>query len=367
VTAQHQIARLEQLLERVRRNAAAPRVRVGLPRPVSEAVALAPVQEPMELSDDDLIGVVSDAPPEPDAATEHAVATAATLLGQQPALAAVAAQEVSRSPAPAPPAAVLQSSPPAGIATEELPRVLTWPPGRGPLDVEPTLRPPEPAAPKPPSLPVNWVDELPSEASWRPPAPDKAVAELPLLADSSASDELLEGDEANIEEPVLTPPPESGHQLLPEAPRAWTAGPSQSPGKLELVDEDEEDVEAESVPPSGPKVAETYSLPPGTEQFVQHVELDEALGDELELQELPEPPRASTTLMSAPSLPVGEDFAEPGVQEAHVVAGLAVEMTRRPEVPSGTAPARYTSVRQAFAPRTFLELLDASLKLGRTE
>ncbi|MBN1610172.1 MAG: hypothetical protein JW940_26330 [Polyangiaceae bacterium] len=350
--AEHQIARLEQLLERVRRNAAAPRV--GPTSPVREPIATGPLPEPMELSDDDLIGVVSDAPPGPDATTEQAVATAVALLGQQPPLAVVPEQTEGMA----------QSIPPAGIPTHELPRVLTWPPERRPLQVDPTLRPPKPEPAKLQPLPMNLVSELPSESSWRPSAPKEVVAEGPSPADSLAAEELAEGDEAGIEAPLLTPPPESGHQLLPESPRAWTAGPSQSAGKLELVEEQEEDIEAEGVPPSGRKVTETYSLPPGTEQFVQHVELDEALGGELELEELPEPPRASTTLASPPSLPMGEDLAEPGVQEARVVAGLAVEVTRRPEVPSGTAPAQYTSVRQGFAPRTFLELLDASLGLG---
>jgi hypothetical protein len=363
VNAQQQIARLEQLLERVRRNAAAPRVRLGVTTPVGEQVTTTLSPEPMELSDDDLIAVVSDTPPGPDATTQQAVATAATLLGQQARPAAVPERaETSPRPAEASSERKVGDRPPAGVPAEELPRVLTWPPERGAHEIETTVRPPEPGPAKLQPLPANLVRDLPSEASWRPSAPDEVMAERQLLGDSSA--ELMVGDEAGIEAPVLTPPPESGHQLLPESPRTWTASPSQNPGKLELVEEEEEDTEAEGVPPSGPKVAEGYSLPPGTEQFVQHIELEEPLGDDLELQELPEPPRASATLMSPTSVPVGEDLAEPGVHEARVVAGRSVEVTRRPDVPSGTTPARYTNVRHTFAPRTFLELLDASLKLG---
>jgi hypothetical protein len=351
VKAQHQIARLEQLLERVRRNAAAPRVGVGPVTPVSDRVATAPSLEPMELSDDDLVAVLSDAPPEPDAATEPAVATATTLLGRQP-------------PPPVAPgrAETGPRAPGASMPTDELPRVLTWPPERG--EADPTLRPPPSGPAKPQPFSLAPVSDLPSESSWRPPAPDESAPERPSLADSSAAEEPSDADESSIEAPVLTPPPESGHQLSPESPRVWTTTPSQGPGKLELVEDEEEDLEAEGVPPSGSKVAESYSLPPGTEQFVQHIELEEALGEELELEELPEPPRASTTLASPASRPVGEDLAEPGVQEARVVAGLAVEVTQRPEVPSSAAPAQYTSVQQALTPRTFLELLDASLKLG---
>jgi hypothetical protein len=302
----------------------------------------------MELSDDDLIAIVSDEPPEPDQVTEQAVAAAAAALPPQPA--APSQAETNAGPVPPWSEPRERRGPPAPVKVQDLPPVLSRPAGPRPVEVDVTLRPPLP--PLQP-LPINLVSELPSEASWRPPAPESTAEPA----------ELGDGEESSIEVPVLTPPPESGHQLLPESPRAWTGTPSQSPGKLELVEEEEE-VEAESVPPSGPKVAESYTIPPGTEQFVQHVELEEDLGDDLELEELPEPPRVATTLVSPPSGPVGEDLAEPGVQEAHVVQGLAVEVTRRPDVPSGTVPAAYTNVRGDFAPRTFLQLLDASLKLG---
>lgn len=355
--SQHRIARLEQLLERVRRNAAAPRVRTNLVTPTSAPVVRTPRQpEPLELSDDDLIAVVSDVP-EPDETIGPARA-AAEGLPEQPAAPERADDAEQAAPVSEPRE---RRTPPAPISMQDLPPVLSLPAGPRPVEVDATLRPPAPA--RLPPLPINLVSDLPSEASWRPSAPDDLNTDRPALASSVPTKELGEGEESGIEVPVLTPPPESGHQLLPESPRAWTATPGQGPGKLELVEEEEE-VEAESVPPSGPKVAEAYSLPPGTEQFVQHVELEDNLGDDLELEELPEPPRAATTLMSPPSTPVGEDLAEPGLQEAHVVEGLAVEVTRRPDVPSGTAPAAITNLHDDFVPRTFLELLDASLKLG---
>ena len=152
MNAQRQIARLEQLLERVRRNAAAPRVRVGPIEPARGGVAATPSLEPMELSDDDLVAVLSDVPPEPDATTEQAVATATTLLGQQPPPPVAPAQSETGPKQAA-----------SSMPTEELPRVLTWPPGPGPLEVDPTLRPPRPEPASPQPVPMTRVELI---AAW---------------------------------------------------------------------------------------------------------------------------------------------------------------------------------------------------------
>lgn len=236
----------------------------------------------------------------------------------------------------------------------------------------------------------------------RPPASSQRVA--------STMDEALAAAAAQVdaerEVPLKTPPPESGPQ---EAPLPGFATAPPAPDMDSLLG-DELDI------PMRAKAAAPATLAPRPEQLGQTVDLEDARGPTLELAEpaqrpasfapaeelevaLPErevvggydhrlqpppealqeleahrrrleddispPPESLATLPSmqpgqapelAPSLPV----------EAAPLAAQPVDIS--PEVVARTSPMgqaeSFTSVREAFRPSSFVELLDASLSLG---
>jgi hypothetical protein len=235
---------------------------------------------------------------------------------------------------------------------------------------------PAPVAAKPPerATDIDFDDEEEPPASSR----------RPILAASSL-DEALSGAADEHEVPIKTPPPESGPQeALPPAQVL-----QQKP--LEL---DEPGMEAE-LARSGP----------APEQVGNTIELDEPAGPALELDSLPaesgpQPGRAADELEAelrkrpserapetpAISTPAMEKAPEPELTSAVVpvsapipppveaprVEQLIPPATERvePEIAARSLPpndvpvAVFARAHREFKPATFLELLDASLKLG---
>jgi hypothetical protein len=227
---------------------------------------------------------------------------------------------------------------------------------------------------------------------------DQAPASSQRQVASSAA-EALAGDaevEAEQEAPLKTPPPESGPQAAPAV-----VVPAQAAPDVDALLGQELDI-----PTHGEVAAHAVPTP---EQLGQTIDLEEARGPSLELAEptqvaadlsppeelevalpgrevaggydesLMPPPEAREDL-EAHRRRLEEDIAPPpeslaafpSVQpgpapEIVPVAAAPVEATT-PEfiaraVPEGTAET-FTSVREPFRPRTFVELLDASLSLG---
>jgi hypothetical protein len=209
--------------------------------------------------------------------------------------------------------------------------------------------------------------------------------------------------EAEREVPLKTPPPESGPQ---EAPLASGFGAPAAPDVDALLG-GELDIPTR-------EVASSQALPT-PEQLGQTIDLDEARGPSLELAEhqssVPAPPPVEELEVALPGRDAGGGYddnlppppearddleahrrrleddippppeslatlpsARPGAPMAEIVPleaaaaqpppfeALGPEIVARP-VPSGS-PEGFTSVREAFRPSSFTELLDASLSLN---
>jgi hypothetical protein len=179
-----------------------------------------------------------------------------------------------------------------------------------------------------------------SEAEEEPPASSRrAIA-------GSMGEALAEAvDTAGMDEgreiPLKTPPPESGPQAAPP-PQGLAAPPVPDLRELHEVD----------------IVSGTQ---PTAAQLGATVELEPAAEGELELGEpVAEAPPVHLVREEAPVAVAAVAAVEP-VQPA---ASVEPEVVRRPA--AATAPAgAFVSAAKGFHPQSFLELLDASLALGR--
>lgn len=237
---------------------------------------------------------------------------------------------------------------------------------------------------------------------------------------ASSMDEALAAAAAQVEAehevPIKTPPPESGPQ---EAPAAGLAAPP-APDVDALLGEELEI-------PTHAEAGASPALAPTAEQLGQTIDLEEARGPELELAEPPPqsdsfassgeelevalpgrevaggyddslmpppqaredleahrrrleediapPPESLATLPSVQPGPAPQIVpfeAEPSVEVAAAApleaSPIAAMVDTTPEIIARPAPMgaaeSFTSVREAFRPSTFVELLDASLSLG---
>jgi hypothetical protein len=179
----------------------------------------------------------------------------------------------------------------------------------------------EPAPPKAEPAPPAGLgvvdidfDDMEEAAAEEPPASSrraKVAAESMDAALTGAAEQL----DSEREVPIKTPPPESGPQ--------------------------------EAVPPA--QVLQAPAMP----------DIDDLLA---------EPPRAKVAARS-PS-PAEIEITEPeppplSAERATVEAKLEPEIVRRPVPAAAAAPASFVQAAQAFQPQSFVELLDASLSLGR--
>ncbi|MCK6532865.1 MAG: hypothetical protein L6Q84_07810 [Polyangiaceae bacterium] len=179
-----------------------------------------------------------------------------------------------------------------------------------------------------------------TEAEEEPPASSRrAIAGSMGEALAEAVDSV--GMDEGREIPLKTPPPESGPQAAPP-PQGLAAPPV--PDLHELR-------EADIVSGTQPTAA----------QLGATVELEPAAEGELELGEpVTEAPPVHLVREEAPVAAAAVAAVEP-VQPA---ASVEPEVVRRPA--AATAPAgAFVSAAKGFHPQSFLELLDASLALGR--
>ena len=179
-----------------------------------------------------------------------------------------------------------------------------------------------------------------TEAEEEPPASSRrAIAGSMGEALAEAVDSV--GMDEGREIPLKTPPPESGPQAAPP-PQGLAAPPV--PDLRELR-------EADIVSGTQPTAA----------QLGATVELEPAAEGELELGEpVAEAPPVHLVREEAPVAAAAVAAVEP-IQPA---ASVEPEVVRRPA--AATAPAgAFVSAAKGFHPQSFLELLDASLALGR--
>jgi len=230
-------------------------------------------------------------------------------------------------------------------------------------------------------------DEQPPASSQR-----SRVASSMDEALAAAAEQL----DAEREVPLKTPPPESGPQAAP-APMGLAAPPAPDVdallgGELDIPTRADAGLAAHG---------------PTPEQLGQTIDLDEARGPSLELAEHPvhtpepqgveeleaplpgptlssgydaslEPPPEARDELEAHRRRLEDDFAPPpeslatlpSVQPSAPVAEI-VPIFPAPEAPEllarpipAASPETFASVREAFRPGSFVELLDASLALG---
>jgi hypothetical protein len=170
--------------------------------------------------------------------------------------------------------------------------------------------------------------EEPEEEPIEPPASSRrAIAGSVSEALAGAADavELDDGREV----PLKTPPPESGPQAAPPPPMPAPIVPQ--------IDEAPEAEMVSGTQPTAAQLGATVDLEPATEDA------------ELEL-----------------GLPVAE---APPVhlvrEEAPVPQSVEPQVIARPVVATAAPPGAFVSAAQEFHPKSFAELLDASLALGR--
>jgi hypothetical protein len=252
---------------------------------------------------------------------------------------------------------------------------------------EGTPLPPEVATTSDVDIDFEDEDEQPPASSQR-----SKVATTMDEALAAAAEQL----DAEHEVPLKTPPPESGPQ---EAPAATLTAPP-VPDVDALLGSELDIPTREAAIARGPDG-------PTTEQLGQTIDLGEARGPRLELEEhqaaadlpepveelevalpgrevsggyddrLPPPPEARDDLeahrrrMEDDIPPPPESLAQlPSVQPPREIVPI-VAAPAQPEAPELIArstpmgsPETFAAVREPFRPRSFVELLDASLSLG---
>jgi hypothetical protein len=352
--------------------------------------AVQQLEEPaeIELLEEDIIDVTpsyQQPPSQPATAIPEPVPPPAEVT---PEPAAPAAARVTSELA-APAAAEVTPEPAAPAAADAIPE----PTAPAAADVVP-----EPAAPA--AAERQLADDLASiefeeeEGQAGPPSSSrrpKAAAASMDEALVSAAEQIELDEEAELEAPIVTPPPESGRQVA-AAPAVAPLEPS--PGLEGLVVDESDFVEsADSEAPTAPTA----------EQLGETIDLEEAEGPVIELEEpveLPEserPPDRLEAPLPEPEFPGGYDeslqpppeareelarhqlqvsgapTAEPTPATAPEVPPASApeaaaaeeppEVVGRPAPAAAQAPVTFSGQAQAFRPSNFLELLDASLEL----
>ncbi len=409
MNSQERIAALEGLLDRIKRNAQRPRVQPALAPVVAAtpaAAAPAPVAEP-ELDAIDITIELEPSPaPAPVAAAPvdrfdetvdelleapiplvHAVAAAPAVKVAEP---------VSLEPPPPPAAEALSSLQPGSEGEgEEAPIPLvaaapSLPDAPAISGVQPVGHaaesaeeleeddllsvPPEAIKSEPPpeleqiasvddsELDFDDEDDRSAEEEEMPASSKRARVD-PLEAALSA-DQVLEH-----EVPIKTPPPESGPQEA--APPAAALEAPRLPELGESLDRVSATLD---VGPTPEQLGDTIELP---EPSQANLELDvrapvveaQPISEELELSL---PKRESVGVFDDSLTPPAsareelkryEEQAAPSVEAAPSGTPEATQVVRRPSL-AGVGATRFLAAAADFAPKSFVELLDASLRLG---
>lgn len=343
MTPREQIARLEGLLERVRKNVAKPRVvaerraaapDVTTPAPAKMAVAAPPAPSP---APPPVAAAPPPPPPPPPAPAPVAVVPPVDLPSWSP--------EPGSAVQPRP-----ESIPPEELSDDDLMEVTTIPPEPAAARAEA-----EPVPELSVDVDVSMDDDEPPVSSSRSKVPATIDEALAGAAES----------EEDREVPVKTPPPESGPQAAGPPPVGLEA-----PG---VPDVDALEADMLGGPPS---------MGPTAEQLGETIELEAPRGPTLEIDvsmsDAPEPeperppeelevnlPRGQmpSGLYDVPPVvpPAQATPAAPPVEERTSSAPPEPRPTARPEL--GAAEIARVVLGRPSASHTFLDVLDRSLKL----
>ncbi len=325
MSAEQQIEKLQGLLERVQKNAALPRQPAAAAKPMA-----APAPEPVAVQAS-----------EPVAVADEPLAEDVDLLEDD--IVDLSAEEIGAEE----------------IGAEEI--------GAEEIGAEVPI-------PQGPEIEEDIFFE--DEEEIEPPASSRR----PKVA--ASMDEALAGAaelELEREVPLKTPPPESGRQVAGPSPQ----GLHQSAPPADLGDDVDALLEADIS--SGTQHARPGPTP---EQLGQTIDLEEGEAAPLEL-EVPSPPPEPTVPeeLEAPlpqrglsgygavAPPPAEAPAEARREEAGsplapaasppgAAAEVEPEVVQRPAVAASGPAAEFAVAHRDFKPESFLELLDASLKLG---
>lgn len=384
MNTQEQIGKLQGLLERIQRNAARPRTSAAAVPAVAAAPAPASTDALDELLDSpapsplpvDVDVVLESVPPEGDALPIPLVSTASVSaptddpLDLDSEVSEVRVTTGMREPAVEVTVAAIAAEAET-VAAEELSE-------EDLVEVTEATSAPPPAAT---DVDIDFEDE-----DEQPPASSQRSRV------ASSMDEALQAAaaarEAEREVPIKTPPPESGPQEAP-LPAGLTAPPA--PDVDALLGQELE------IPT---RAMEAAGVGPTPEQLGQTVELEDAAGPELELAEhdvpsIPAPAADEDLELTIPgrnALGRYDDGIASAAPEAHaeldapprtseiiappeapaeppsVPSEAAAAELAGPEVVTRTtplgSPETFSSVRESFRPRSFVELLDASLSLS---
>lgn len=362
MTPQERIAALEGMLDRIRRNVARPRPAaavVAAPPPVAAAApAPAPVVSTFDQTVDELLE--APIPLVQTTATAQRTPVAEPLSIDPPR---------ARSHQPPPDAALLEAEeaaiPLVTPAGRDLPAISgVQPVGHAEEAEEEEMEleegdlisvPPgaSPSAP-PPAVEIPVHDELDFEDEEEE---IPASSQRPRVA-ASMEEALAVAPEA-IEEhevPIKTPPPESGPQEAMPAPAAL-----ESPRLPDIR-------EAFERGPTPEQLGETIELP---EPSHAHLELDvrapepeaQPVSEELEVSL---PTREASSRYDAglaPPASAREEIRRFDEQAAGEADLEATQIVRRREL-VGTAVSRFLAKGAEFTPKSFVDLLEASLRLG---
>jgi hypothetical protein len=256
-------------------------------------------------------------------------------------LEALLARVRSRAAEPRPSAAVApaHAAPPRAVAAhapepidedDDQPTVPP-PPGVGPPEI------PRVTAPRPPSEPAAAID-VPVEVDLSPEPPEAAggPAEPVVAAAEAASQERLVMAEPEPMEPTASPAP--------------VGEVAQQPAPVTEVEPEP----AEEEPPASSR----RPLAPQPEERLAEM----AFGATEPRPALHTPPPESGRLPAAPAADVDFPDEDTGVHAAHPPTPITPEATRA-DLSGPANVAKTHGTVQAFHPKTFAELLEASLKL----
>ena len=367
VDVQRRLARLEQLLARVRERRTLPHVRTGSAgnghsespaAEAAEAIAARPqtlppdaYEEVVDLADEDIVEIGDSVPPpQAQAAQASEPAPAERMPSEAPV----------RWPSSAPVSLDASDSGAQPASASEPPRAAPFEPPAAPS--------PEPPAAAHFGLDFDEEEEEPPASSRRPIA--------------SSMDEAL-ADAAAREVPLKTPPPESGPQEAVAISRSSAPAPASGPELDEALPAAAEAGHLAEGLPTSAQLGNTVALeeggpaefdievpsesgipesePPPSEDFEIRLPQREAAGTYDST--LAPPPEARGELDAhrerTARAPVSEP-APPAVEEPTA----EFEVTERPALQHGDVTT-VTGVPPRYRPGSFLELLDASLKLGR--
>lgn len=392
MNVEQRVAVLQDLLARVQRKAAEPRVRGAVapiaapPTPV--AAPAAPAQTPVSPSVVPVRASVAPTPvsappaqakaPSPadqvlDELLEAPIPVVQTTITERPSV-----QPLSlRSPQPAP-AVPVDLGPPAPAPAEE-----------APIPVVATGAAPAPSAEEnaPEELGEDDLISIPPAAAQPSELPGPEITATPVEEEDIDFDEEEEEDlpassqrpiaaeaaQAAVEHevPIKTPPPESGPQEA-APPAAALEAPRLPEIREPLESETTERVDAGLTPE---QLGDTIELPEPSEAPLEldvsptpiTVEEPPPVSEELEValprresvgvydDKLAPPADAREELRRYEEQATPADAASAFLQPSGVVT--------RPELSSAAVP-RFVAEARAFAPKSFVELLDASLELG---